>query len=117
MGKGPKDASPPRLLLWTSLVMTWVFLAWVLFLKRKLPPGFFRSYAFDVLVPAYIYVFLRYLQESARPNFFVRLMGRGGERIAVCLLLATSAAEVAPRSIQLGLAPVRSTLTISSPTP
>jgi hypothetical protein len=65
----------------------------VVFSKLLLSPGFLRSYAFDVMAPAWAYVEFRGLYAPSRSNWRTRLIGCSPERTALVLFVATAAAE------------------------
>lgn len=61
--------------------------------KGLLSPGVLRSYAFDVVVPAFLYVEFRGLHAPKRSIRGACWIGRSPERAALALFSATAAAE------------------------
>ena len=84
----------PHLRFWrvARVVLSGAFVIVVL-AKGLLAPGLLRSYAFDVLVPAWLYVEIRGLYAPGRSDWRTRLIGCSPERTAVVLFVATAAAE------------------------
>ena len=84
--------SPVRFWRVTRVVLAVAFVV-VVFSKLLLSPGFLRSYAFDVIAPAWVYVEFRGLYAPGRSNWRTRLIGSSPERTALVLFVLTAAAE------------------------